>query len=133
MTHLEIHNDRLLNPRVSVLLSASTSRLPSISRLEGGTVSVNESKPVAKQSISVAWPTGPAKWKLAVLACVGLYPTVTLASWAAAQTVPHWVLPARTLVVIVMVVPTMTYAVTPALHRRLGGWLNSNGKHREIQ
>ncbi|WP_405139139.1 hypothetical protein [Nocardia sp. NBC_01388] len=94
-------------------------------------MSAVEREPVATQSISITQPAGPAKWKLAVSAFAGLYPLVTLASWAVARTVPQWALPARTLLVIVLVVPIMTYLVTPTMHRHAGRWLHSLKKHRD--
>ncbi|MVU77384.1 hypothetical protein GPX89_09005 [Nocardia sp. ET3-3] len=69
-------------------------------------------------------PAAPAKWKLAVLAFVGLYPLVLLASWSVAHLLPSWPLPVRTALVIALVVPTMTWLVTPTVHRRTRHWLH---------
>ncbi|MGP4017536.1 hypothetical protein [Saccharopolyspora sp. 5N708] len=66
----------------------------------------------------------PAKWQLAALSFAGLYPLVTLASWAATAWLPWLSLPARTLVMVAVVVPTMTYVVTPALQRLANPWLH---------
>ncbi|WP_225725424.1 MULTISPECIES: hypothetical protein [unclassified Nocardia] len=68
--------------------------------------------------------TAPVKWKLALVGFAGLYPVVTLVSMLVGMIVPDWIVPARTLLVVLVVVPIMTYLVTPAVHRRVGGWLH---------
>ncbi|MEU8632609.1 hypothetical protein AB0C38_10600 [Amycolatopsis sp. NPDC048633] len=66
----------------------------------------------------------PAKWQLAVLSFIGLYPLVMLASWVSSAWLPQLMLPERTLLVIALVVPTMTYLVNPLLHRLAHPWLH---------
>lgn len=66
----------------------------------------------------------PPRWKASVLAFVGLYPLVTGASVLAASLATGLPVALRTVVVIAVVVPTMSYLVTPALHRIARGWLH---------
>jgi len=70
----------------------------------------------------------PARWQLAVLSFIGLYPLVMLSSLAISAWVPWLTLPERTLLVVAAVVPTMTYLVNPLLHRVAHPWLH-RGRH----
>lgn len=66
----------------------------------------------------------PARWRLAVLSFIGLYPLVMLSSLATSAWVPWLTMPERTLLVVAAVVPTMTYLVHPLLHRLAHPWLH---------
>ena len=66
---------------------------------------------------------GPARWKVALITWLGLYPTVLLVSLLLSSLTESWPLALRLLVVTALVVPLMVYVVTPALTRLLAGWL----------
>lgn len=67
----------------------------------------------------------PAKWKMAVLVWVAIYPTLTilfaLFGDLFAQIAP---MPLQTLVTTLLVVPLMVFLIMPFLQRLLTDWLN---------
>jgi hypothetical protein len=67
----------------------------------------------------------PKKWKMAVLVWVAIYPAITIIFCVFGkylQQIP--LVPLRTLVVTVAVVPLMVYVLIPFLHRILNEWMS---------
>jgi antibiotic biosynthesis monooxygenase (ABM) superfamily enzyme len=68
----------------------------------------------------------PKKWKMAILVWLAIYPTITILfalfeDYFALITL----LPLRTLVTTVIVVPLMVYSIMPALQRLFHHWLKN--------
>ncbi len=60
---------------------------------------------------------------MAVLIWLGIYPVITLVLAFVAPYLTDFPLPVRTLILTLLVVPTMVFGVLPVLTRLLGGWL----------
>jgi hypothetical protein len=67
----------------------------------------------------------PPQWKMAVVICIGIYPTIT----AVLATVGKYILQlnvpifVKTLPITLIVVPVMVFVVLPFLHKVFGKWM----------
>ena len=66
---------------------------------------------------------GPARWKVAVVTWLGIFPTVSVLLWASAALLQFWPFLARTTVLTLAVVAVMTWVVAPLLTRLFRPWL----------
>jgi antibiotic biosynthesis monooxygenase (ABM) superfamily enzyme len=67
--------------------------------------------------------TPPPRYKLAVLAWLGIYPLITLVLWAISPFTAGVPLPLVTLVVSLVLVAVQTFVVMPLMTRLFGPWL----------
>ena len=65
----------------------------------------------------------PARWKMALLTLVAIYPLVLLFNVALGPALQELALPLRVALMSGMLVPTMTWVVMPALTRSFARWL----------
>jgi antibiotic biosynthesis monooxygenase (ABM) superfamily enzyme len=67
----------------------------------------------------------PNRHKLALLTWIGIYPTITTVLTILSPFVfGKLPIPAITLIVTLIVVPTMTYVIMPLLLKRFGAWVS---------
>jgi antibiotic biosynthesis monooxygenase (ABM) superfamily enzyme len=74
---------------------------------------------------AAARPSGPPRYKLALITWVAAYPTITAILGLLGPEIGTWPLALRTLVVSVLMVATLTWIAIPGLTRAVGGWLRS--------
>jgi antibiotic biosynthesis monooxygenase (ABM) superfamily enzyme len=67
--------------------------------------------------------TQPKRHKLAVLVWLGLYPLLTALSYLTAPVLAGFPLPARTLVLSLILVPIMIFVLIPSINKYFAGWL----------
>ena len=67
----------------------------------------------------------PARWRVATVTWLGIFPTVLLLFLTVAPLMADWYLVPRVFVITVLVVVLMTWVVAPRLTRWLHGWLHS--------
>ena len=65
----------------------------------------------------------PPKWKFAVMVWIAIYPTITLVQLLVGKQIKHLPLPLITLIMTLMLVPTMVFVLLPLLRKVLGKWL----------
>jgi antibiotic biosynthesis monooxygenase (ABM) superfamily enzyme len=70
----------------------------------------------------------PPRYKLAVLAWVGIYPLITLVLWAISPLTSGVPLPVVTLVVSVVLVAVQTFLVMPLMTRLFRRWLRVDNR-----
>jgi antibiotic biosynthesis monooxygenase (ABM) superfamily enzyme len=80
-------------------------------------------RPVRRAASPAAAPTGPPRYKLALLTWVAAYPIITVILGLLGPELASWPLGLRTLVVSVLMVATLTWFVMPGLTRLLRPWL----------
>lgn len=68
------------------------------------------------------------KAKITALTWVGIYPLITLILWFFGENLSHIILPLRTLLLTLILVPLMTLLVMPFLRKIFGPWLQSETK-----
>jgi antibiotic biosynthesis monooxygenase (ABM) superfamily enzyme len=72
---------------------------------------------------AVTAPVSRLRLTLAIAACV--YPLVTLILILLGPTIAPWPAWQKALMIVPLVVPTMVWAIIPAIYRWLGPWLRS--------
>lgn len=65
----------------------------------------------------------PPKYKTAIVVWLAIYPLITLILWAFGPYLAQIPLALRTLLLTVILVPTMVYALIPLWQRLLAKWL----------
>lgn len=65
----------------------------------------------------------PPRWKMVLTTCAGVYPCSFLIQWLLGPVTLTWPLAVRAAMFPVLVVPTLTYVIMPALSRLLRLWL----------
>ncbi len=70
-------------------------------------------------------PTGPKRWKTAIIIWLGIYPTITtilsiIGPYLLPLDIPVWL---KTLPITLLAVPIMVYVVLPILQRLFKNWL----------
>lgn len=65
----------------------------------------------------------PSKLRLALFAFLGVYPLVTLGLLVVMPLTPDWPTPARTLVLVPVVVAAMVWGIIPFITTRMRRWL----------
>lgn len=65
----------------------------------------------------------PPKWKFAVMVWIAIYPTITLLQLLVGKHIKHLPLPLITLIMTLILVPTMVFVLLPLLRKVLGKWL----------
>ncbi len=65
----------------------------------------------------------PPKYKTAIVVWLAIYPLITLILWALGPYLAQIPLALRTLLLTVILVPTMVYALIPLWQRLLAKWL----------
>ena len=68
-------------------------------------------------------PAPPARYKLALVTWIGVYPVITILLTVLGPGTVTWPLPLRTLLLTAVMVPTLTWVVIPTLTRLFRGWL----------
>jgi len=69
-------------------------------------------------------PHGPlSRPRLALAMMLGVYPIITGLAYLIFPLTPDWPIHARTLVLVPLMVLSVVYVVTPAVHRVAGRWL----------
>lgn len=76
---------------------------------------------------SAPQPSGPPRYKLALLTWVGAYALITLILAVLGPAMVSWPLPLRTLVLSATMVVALTWLVMPRLTRLFRPWLRPNG------
>jgi uncharacterized protein len=66
---------------------------------------------------------GPPRYKLALITWLGAYGVITLILEVLGPAIAGWPLPARTLLISALMVPTLTWVIVPALARLFRPWL----------
>jgi antibiotic biosynthesis monooxygenase (ABM) superfamily enzyme len=67
----------------------------------------------------------PKKWKMAIIICLAIYPTITLLFlFAGKYFMLIDILPLRTLVITVIAVPLMVFVLIPTLQKVFKSWLS---------
>jgi antibiotic biosynthesis monooxygenase (ABM) superfamily enzyme len=66
----------------------------------------------------------PKKWKMAIVIWLAIYPLITLVFFLFGKQIDQIeILPLRTLIMTLVLVPTMVFILMPAIMKLLGGWL----------
>jgi antibiotic biosynthesis monooxygenase (ABM) superfamily enzyme len=73
--------------------------------------------------VVAAAPPAPPRWKQMIAIFLAFYPLNLLAQSLLVPLIDDWPLPLRALLVIVVVMPIMTYLALPAITRALRPWL----------
>ena len=68
-------------------------------------------------------PRSPSRLRFALLVFLAVYPMVTLGLAILMPLTPDWPLPARTLVLVPLVVAAMVWVIIPTIQTRLRHWL----------
>lgn len=68
-------------------------------------------------------PRNPSRLRFALLVFLAVYPMVTLGLGILIPLTPDWPLPARTLVLVPLVVAAMVWVIIPTIQTRLRHWL----------
>lgn len=66
----------------------------------------------------------PPKWKFAVMVWIAIYPAITVLSYILVPLLKDLPIPVRTLIMTLVLVPTMVFILLPLLRKLLGNWLN---------
>jgi antibiotic biosynthesis monooxygenase (ABM) superfamily enzyme len=67
----------------------------------------------------------PPKYKTAIMIWMVIYPTINLIFYIFGDVLNTFVLPLRTLILTLILVPLMVYVLLPLAGRILKGWLHS--------
>ncbi|SIS75248.1 antibiotic biosynthesis monooxygenase [Insolitispirillum peregrinum] len=67
--------------------------------------------------------TGPARWRLAVVTWMGIFPTVAFCLWYIAPLLAALPFLLKVAILTILVVLAMTYGIMPRLSRWMGWWL----------
>ncbi|MBK8621109.1 MAG: hypothetical protein IPN79_04955 [Saprospiraceae bacterium] len=67
----------------------------------------------------------PPKYKTAIMIWMVIYPTINLIFYLFGDVLNTFVLPLRTLILTLILVPLMVYVLLPLAQRILKGWLHS--------
>jgi len=67
----------------------------------------------------------PPKYKTAIMIWIAIYPTINLIFYVFGDVLNTFVLPLRTLILTLILVPLMVYVLLPFAGRILKGWLHS--------
>jgi antibiotic biosynthesis monooxygenase (ABM) superfamily enzyme len=67
----------------------------------------------------------PPKYKTAIMIWMVIYPTINLIFYVFGDVLNTFVLPLRTLILTLILVPLMVYVLLPVAGRILKGWLHS--------
>jgi uncharacterized protein len=67
--------------------------------------------------------SAPPRYKLALITWLGAYGVITLILAVLGPAIAAWPLPARTLLLSALMVPTLTWVIVPALARLFRHWL----------
>jgi antibiotic biosynthesis monooxygenase (ABM) superfamily enzyme len=68
----------------------------------------------------------PKKWKMAIVIWLAIYPLITLVFFLFGKQISQIeILPLRTLIMTLVLVPTMVFILMPTIMKLLGGWLKN--------
>ena len=70
-------------------------------------------------------PLLPLRARFALCVMLGVYPVLTAISLALAPVTADWPLPARTAVMVPLMVVSIIFGVIPLVHRLAGAWIQA--------
>ena len=83
-------------------------------------------EPRTVESLDVAAPSPPPRWKQMVTIFMVFFPLSLAANFVLGHSpVSHWVLPLRVLITVLVMTPLMTYLFLPWITRKMAWWLHA--------
>lgn len=79
--------------------------------------------PANSNTALTARPTGPVRWRLALLTLIAVYPVITVYLYALLPMTEGWATWQRTLVLAPLMIVSIVYGIAPVLQKHFGWFL----------